>query len=80
VGALAAELGVNHLFAIGKHARVMGQSARRAGLVEVVEYEGVDGVAEALKRLVQKDDLVLIKASRAVRLERVGDVLKGATI
>ncbi len=80
VGALAAELGVNHLFAIGKHARVMGQSARRAGLVEVVEYEGVDGVAEALKRLVQKDDLVLIKASRAVRLERVGHVLKGATI
>ena len=80
VGALAAELGVNHLFAVGKHARVMGQSARRAGLVEVVEYEGVDGVAEALKRLVQKDDLVLIKASRAVRLEQVGHVLKGATI
>ena len=80
VGALAAELGVNHLLAVGKHARVMGQSARRAGLVEVVEYEGVDGVAEALKRLVQKDDLVLIKASRAVRLEQVGHVLKGATI
>ena len=79
VGALAAELGVNHLFAIGKHATVMGQSARRAGLIQVAEYDGVDGAAEALKRLVQKDDLVLIKASRAVRIERVGDVLKGAT-
>ena len=36
----------------------------------------VPGAAEAVKNLVRSGDLVLLKASRAMGLEQIGDVLR----
>ncbi|MSU21063.1 MAG: UDP-N-acetylmuramoyl-tripeptide--D-alanyl-D-alanine ligase [Pedosphaera sp.] len=76
VGRHAAELGVGHLFAVGKMALVVARAAREAGLSAVREFIAVEAAASALRDFVQAGDVVLLKASRAARLERIGDVLR----
>jgi UDP-N-acetylmuramoyl-tripeptide--D-alanyl-D-alanine ligase len=80
VGRRAAEVRVDQLFAVGKMAGVMGAAARAAGLMCVIELGEVEIVANAVKRFVRSGDVVLIKASRASRLERVGEVLRGEEV
>ena len=77
VGRRAAELNVDQLFAVGKMAGLMGAAARAAGLMRVIELGEVETVATAVKHFVRSGDVVLIKASRAARLERVSEVLRG---
>lgn len=76
VGRRAAELGVGQLLTVGKMASVMAQSARGAGLNRVLEFADVETATEALKRLLKPGDLVLLKASRATRLERIAEALR----
>jgi UDP-N-acetylmuramoyl-tripeptide--D-alanyl-D-alanine ligase len=76
VGRHAALTGVGQLFAVGKMASVMGQAAREAGLHSVTEFAAVEAVASALRDFVRPGDVVLLKASRATRLERAGDALR----
>lgn len=76
VGRNAAETGVSQLFAIGKMASVMARAARRAGLNRVIELADVDVACEALKSFLKPGDVVLLKASRATRLERVAEILR----
>ena len=77
VGRRAAELGVGQLFAVGKMAAVMARAARNAGLNRVIEFADVQAAAGAVKGFLKSGDAVLLKASRATRLERVADVLLG---
>jgi len=76
IGRRAAELGVGQLFAVGKMAPVVARAARGAGLNRVFEFADVDTAAAAVKSFVKSGDVVLLKASRATRLERIGDVLR----
>ena len=76
VGRRAAETGVSQLFAVGKMASVMAAGARAAGLNRVIELAGVDVVCGALKTFLKPGDVVLLKASRAMRLERVAEILR----
>ncbi|MBU6410078.1 MAG: UDP-N-acetylmuramoyl-tripeptide--D-alanyl-D-alanine ligase, partial [Verrucomicrobia bacterium] len=75
-GRRAAELKIGQLFAVGKMARVTGRSAREAGLARVMEFEDVESAMIAVKRFLKAGDVVLLKASRAARLERMGGALK----
>jgi len=77
VGRRAAETRVDQLFAVGKLAGVMGAAARAAGLMHVTELGEAETGATAVKHFVRSGDVVLIKASRASRLERVGEALRG---
>jgi UDP-N-acetylmuramoyl-tripeptide--D-alanyl-D-alanine ligase len=76
VGRMAAELGVAQLFAVGRMAPVMAGAARQAGLNRVLEFSDVDAAAAALKKFLRTGDVVLLKASRSSRLERVGQFLR----
>lgn len=76
VGRRAAETGVGQLFAIGKMAPVMAQGARDAGLNRVIEFADVEAAVAALKTFLKTGDVVLLKASRATRLERIAEVLR----
>jgi UDP-N-acetylmuramoyl-tripeptide--D-alanyl-D-alanine ligase len=76
VGRRAAELGIGQLFAVGKMAPVMGRAARGAGLNRVFEFEDVETAAAAVKSFVKQGDILLLKASRASRLERVSERLR----
>ena len=76
IGRLAAELGVGQLFAVGKMAPVVARGARGAGLNRVIEFPDVEAAAAAVKRFIKKGDVLLLKASRATRLERISEVLR----
>ena len=76
VGRRAAELGIGQLFAVGRMAPVTARAARSAGLARVMEFADVETAVQALKSFLKTGDVVLLKASRAVRLERIAEMLK----
>ncbi|HZL43648.1 MAG TPA: UDP-N-acetylmuramoyl-tripeptide--D-alanyl-D-alanine ligase [Verrucomicrobiae bacterium] len=76
VGRRAAELGVGQLFAVGKMASVLARGARSAGLNRIMEFKDVESAAAAVKGFLKTGDLLLLKASRASRLERISELLK----
>ncbi len=80
VGRRAAEFGVGQLFAVGKMAGVMAKAARDAGLNRVLEFEDVETAAAALKQFIKAGDSLLVKASRASRLERMIDLLRSGDV
>jgi UDP-N-acetylmuramoyl-tripeptide--D-alanyl-D-alanine ligase len=76
VGRRAAELGIGQLFAVGMMAPVIARAARSSGLSRVFEFTDVETAATAVRRFVRDGDLVLLKASRVMRLERIGEALR----
>jgi UDP-N-acetylmuramoyl-tripeptide--D-alanyl-D-alanine ligase len=76
VGRHAAKLGIGQLFAVGKMAPVTAQAARDAGLTRVMEFTDVEGAMKVVKGFLKAGDVVLLKASRASRLERIAATLK----
>ena len=76
VGRRAAELGIGQLFAVGKMAPVMAQAARAAGLTRVIEFSEVEAAVVTVRKFLKAGDVVLLKASRAARLERIAETLK----
>lgn len=76
VGRRAAELGVEQLFAVGRMAAQLARGARAGGLTRVLEFADVVTAAEAVRRFLRTGDVVLLKASRASRLERIADLLR----
>lgn len=76
VGRGAAESGVGQLFAVGKMASVIGAAARGAGLTRVLEFTDVESAASAVRSFVREGDVLLVKASRSTRLERVSQALR----
>jgi len=76
IGRCAAELGVGQLFAVGKMAPVMARGARGAGLNRVFEFADVETAAAAVKSFIRNGDVLLLKASRATRMERVAEILR----
>jgi UDP-N-acetylmuramoyl-tripeptide--D-alanyl-D-alanine ligase len=76
VGRRAAELEIGQLFAVGKMAPVTAKAARNAGLSRVIEFENVESAIKAVKGFLKTGDVVLIKASRSSRLERIAETLR----
>ena len=76
VGKRAGELGIGQLFAVGKMAAVTAQAAREAGLTRVIEFADVEMAVTAVRKFLKTGDVVLLKASRSSRLERIAETLK----
>jgi UDP-N-acetylmuramoyl-tripeptide--D-alanyl-D-alanine ligase len=76
VGRRAAELGIGQLFVVGQMASVTAAAARQAGLSRVIEFADVEAAKTAVKNFLKAGDVVLLKASRASRLERIAETLK----
>jgi UDP-N-acetylmuramyl pentapeptide synthase len=57
-------------------APIIARAARDSGLVRVFEFADVETAATAVKRFVREGDVVLLKASRITRLERIGEALR----
>ena len=76
VGRHAARLGIGQLFAIGKMGAVTARAAREAGLTRVIEFADVESAVVAVKKFLKTGDVVLLKASRSSRLERIAETLK----
>jgi UDP-N-acetylmuramoyl-tripeptide--D-alanyl-D-alanine ligase len=78
LGRRAAESGVGQLFAAGKWASAIAAGAKAAGLSRVLEIAEVGTAAAAVKSFLKSGDLVLIKASRSARFERIIELLRSA--
>ncbi len=79
IGRRAAELKIGQLFAVGKMAAVTAQAARAAGLMRVFEFADVEAAVRAVKNFLKPGDVVLLKASRSSRLERIAETLKAGS-
>ncbi|MGH3985385.1 MAG: UDP-N-acetylmuramoyl-tripeptide--D-alanyl-D-alanine ligase [Pseudonocardiaceae bacterium] len=75
IGTLAVHLGVDRLVVVGEQAQPMYQAAAGSDPVLVPDVTDVPAVLEFLRRELAPGDVVLIKASRAVGLERVAEGL-----
>jgi UDP-N-acetylmuramoyl-tripeptide--D-alanyl-D-alanine ligase len=74
VGELAAQAGIEVLVLVGEGAAPAAASARAAG-VAVVEVDDVGAALDAAREHVRPGDAVLVKASRAIGLERLAEDL-----
>ncbi len=77
VGARAAQV-VDLLIAVGERAKWIAEEARSAGLSEnqVVEHGNGDEVIEYLDEKVSEGDVVLVKGSQGMRLDRIVTALE----
>ena len=72
-GELAASVAAG-LVAIGQWAEVTAETARAVGLKRVEAVSDAQGAANVLREWVQPKDVVLLKASRAAKLEQIMDL------
>jgi UDP-N-acetylmuramoyl-tripeptide--D-alanyl-D-alanine ligase len=80
VGRRAAELGVGQLFVVGKMAPILARAARAAGLMRVMEFAEVETAAKMMKDFLKPGDVVLLKASRISRLERISAAIRSEKV
>jgi len=76
-GACAAEQGIDLLFVLGAFSRDVCEGARSAGLPvnRMCAYASLDGLASALADAVRPGDVLLLKGSRRMQLEKLLDLL-----
>jgi UDP-N-acetylmuramoyl-tripeptide--D-alanyl-D-alanine ligase len=82
LGRIATELGIDTVVAVGAVSGAIRSGAIGSGAsapTRVVEVADAGAALGALETLVGPGDAVLVKASRAVGLERVAEVLSGGT-
>lgn len=78
IGALCAALGIDHLVVVGEMAAEITTGATAAGFAgDLVAVDDVDAAIAQVSDRLEPDDLVLVKASRSVGLERVATALTG---
>ncbi|MEX5218187.1 MAG: UDP-N-acetylmuramoyl-tripeptide--D-alanyl-D-alanine ligase [Nitrospira sp.] len=79
VGVLLAEQGVTQLISCGVLGRELAQGARSAGMAadRIIEVPDAAAAGDTLKAMVRQGDVVLVKASRGMRMEQVVEALTG---
>jgi UDP-N-acetylmuramoyl-tripeptide--D-alanyl-D-alanine ligase len=77
VGVRVAEV-ADVLVTVGTRGHMIAAAAQRAGLAssKVVEFENSDEAVAHLRKFLTKDDVVLVKGSHAVRMDRVAAALE----
>jgi UDP-N-acetylmuramoyl-tripeptide--D-alanyl-D-alanine ligase len=80
VGELLARLGIDELVTVGEQATVIAVGAEREGVEpERIHRAGsAEGALEVLRELLRPGDLILVKASRVAKLERIAEALRSA--
>lgn len=75
IGSVAAASGLSQLFTLGERAAHIARAAAEAG-VPAERLADADSAASRLKKELHPGDLLLIKGSRLMKLEKVYDLLK----
>jgi UDP-N-acetylmuramoyl-tripeptide--D-alanyl-D-alanine ligase len=74
-GKRAAAGGVQLLVAVGPLSRVTAETARRAGVPEVHHHADSTKAAESIAEFLKDGDLIVVKGSRGMHMERVVETL-----
>ncbi|HMS84923.1 MAG TPA: UDP-N-acetylmuramoyl-tripeptide--D-alanyl-D-alanine ligase [Nitrospira sp.] len=79
VGGFVARQGIDQLVACGPLGKSLAKGAREAGQdsSHIREVSDATAAADAVKSIAKSGDVVLIKASRGMKLEHVADALQG---
>lgn len=77
VGRTAARLGVDRLLGFGPLSHHTMAGAQAAGLAKAQVVSDVDTLVEVIRRDLQPGDRILVKGSRAMRMERIVERLLG---
>jgi UDP-N-acetylmuramoyl-tripeptide--D-alanyl-D-alanine ligase len=79
VGTFLAGQEITHLIACGSLGRELAQGALSAGMPSdrIIEVSDATAAGSALKSMVRQGDVVLVKASRGMRMEHVVEALTG---
>jgi UDP-N-acetylmuramoyl-tripeptide--D-alanyl-D-alanine ligase len=77
VGLRAAQV-AQVLVTLGQRAHIIAEAARRAGMKksDVIEFEEINPLMEWLQVNLGKDDVVLIKGSHSLRMDRITSLLE----
>ena len=77
VGLRAAQV-AGMLLALGERARIIAEAARKAGMKKssVLEFDTLEPLVDWLNTNLSKDDVVLIKGSHGLRMDRITNVLE----
>lgn len=75
VGEYTASKGIDVLITVGEKSALAASAAQNAGMEKVFKFRETDEAGEFLQGLVSPGDVVLLKASRKIRLESVIDGL-----
>jgi len=80
-GRIVAELGIDWLIAVGERAPLVVEGARKAGMEHTrsLVASGTAAASRFVRECLGKNDWVLVKGSRAMKLERVVETLRGGT-
>lgn len=76
VGEYAAKRGVDLLVTIGENAKEIAYEARENGLDNIIEFDTLSDAKDGIKNAIEVGDMILIKASRGMRLEEIAEELK----
>lgn len=78
VGAFVAQQGIDQLVACGTLGRSLAEGARRSGFdrARIIEVPDATAAATAVKSIVKRGDVVLVKGSRGMGLEQVAQVFQ----
>ena len=71
VGEAAAALGIDQLITVGSTAAAISRAAHDAGLEKIAAVDSVEEATELLIDVAARGDLILVKGSRSVQMERV---------
>jgi UDP-N-acetylmuramoyl-tripeptide--D-alanyl-D-alanine ligase len=77
VGLRAAQV-AGMLLTLGGRAHIIAEAARRAGMKKtaILEFDEVEPLLAWMKTNLSKDDVVLIKGSRGLRMDRITNLLE----
>lgn len=76
VGTVAAQQGIDIVFACGAHACDIIAGARDAGIPQAEAFNSHEAIADALVFAASSGDSILLKGSRGMRMERVAEFLE----
>jgi UDP-N-acetylmuramoyl-tripeptide--D-alanyl-D-alanine ligase len=76
-GAMAADMHFDALITAGPLGKAIARGARAHGMKDITECDTVEEAAEALRQKAEPGDLVLIKASHFMHMEKILDYLGG---
>jgi UDP-N-acetylmuramoyl-tripeptide--D-alanyl-D-alanine ligase len=80
VGVRAAQV-ADELITVGSRGRIIANAARRSGLrpERIIEFESTDQAIEHLSKSLSADDVVLVKGSHGIRMDRIASALEVAS-
>jgi len=78
IGLALAASGIDAAFTVGPLARGIAEAAKEAGFAEVASFESCGEAERAVVSSVRPGDLVLVKASRGIGLDRIVRALREA--